>query len=246
MERILHVLVAPGRTCDSPALADLMVGRADLPVENRPRLVREIYCKTEEVGRTGLTLQPCEQYTYNQQGPLYWARHFGANTVLPMTILDGPHRNPIRLLLHVPVPWVFVLNYLMGVGLQFAVPLHVGKPKAADWVVAGGAFFLTGAVIAGWSWLIFHKKHTTTVPGKTSSRLVTWGPYRISRNPMYVGLILAYVGEALLLHQLWTIIVLPFTIAYVHRIVIPLEETRLREVFGSEYATYHERVRRWL
>lgn len=63
---------------------------------------------------------------------------------------------------------------------------------------------------------------------------------------MYVGLTVAYIGEACILHHVFPIILLPLTIAYLNRIVIPLEEKRLREVFREEYEQYAGRVRRWL
>ena len=153
-------------------------------------------------------------------------------------------RNPIRLLLHVPVPWVFVLTYLGGVVLEHFFPSGAKSLHGLD--LAGGVLFLIGAVVAGFSLLIFHKQRTTTTPGESSSKLVTWGPYRFSRNPMYVGLVLAYVGEAGLLKQAWPVVLLPFTVAYVSYIVIPVEEARLKEVFPAEYEQYRSRVRRWI
>jgi protein-S-isoprenylcysteine O-methyltransferase Ste14 len=155
--------------------------------------------------------------------------------------------NPIRLLLHVPVPWVFVLTYLFGVGLESLYRRNI-RPSPALFVssVVGSVLLATGAAIAAWSLLIFHKAHTTTVPGSASTKLVTSGPYRISRNPMYVGLIVAYLGEAGLLKQVWPLLVLPLTVAYLHWIVIPVEEERLNEVFGRAYQEYCARVRRWI
>jgi protein-S-isoprenylcysteine O-methyltransferase Ste14 len=159
-------------------------------------------------------------------------------------------RNPIRLLLHVPVPWVFVLTYLIGVVLEFAIPLHIRFHIRSAWLVGpgvvGAVLFSSGAAIAGWSLLIFRKAGTTTVPGRSSRQLVTWGPDRISRNPMYVALVLAYLGEAALLRQLGPVILLPATIAYIHWIVIPVEEARLREVFQEAYDEYRAHVRRWI
>ncbi len=154
--------------------------------------------------------------------------------------------NPVRLLLHVPVPWVFLLSYLLGIGLEFLVPPHLRKQNLHGVGVAGVVLFSAGAVIAGWSLLIFHKARTTTVPGRVSSILVMSGPYRLSRNPMYVGLILAYLGEAGILKQLWPVVVLPLTVAYLRWFVIPLEEARLQEVFKEEYEHYGARVRRWI
>jgi hypothetical protein len=121
--------------------------------------------------------------------------------------------NPFRLLLHVPVPWVFILTYLGGVGLELFFPGSAHSPGTNfASTILGGVLFATGVAIAAWGWLIFHKARTTTIPGRSSSRLVTWGPYRFSRNPMYVGLVLAYLGEAGLLHQIWPVLLLPLTI----------------------------------
>ena len=160
------------------------------------------------------------------------------------TKLQGSNGNPIRLLLRVPVPWVYVLTYIAGVGLEMARPLEILKNRTP--FVAGIVIFAAGAVIAGWSWLIFHRARTTTVPGEVSAELVMRGPYRISRNPMYAGLAIAYLGEAGILNQAWPITLLPFTLAYINSIVIPLEETRLKEAFQDEYECYRKRVRRWM
>jgi protein-S-isoprenylcysteine O-methyltransferase Ste14 len=149
-----------------------------------------------------------------------------------------------QLLLRIPVPWVFVLTYLAGVTMERMWPLGGGGDARVG--IAGGIVFVIGAVVAGWGLVLFHRERTTTVPGRASSRLVTWGPYAFSRNPMYVGLVLAYVGEAGLLRQVWPLALLPLTVAYINGIVIPLEEARLREAFQEEYERYRTRVRRWL
>ena len=149
--------------------------------------------------------------------------------------------SPFRWLMRVPVPWVFVLVYLVGVAVERFRPsdLRVG-------LAAGVVVFSLGAAVAGWGLATFHEARTTTVPGRASARLVTWGPYRFSRNPMYVGLSLAYVGEALLLRQAWPLALLPLVVAYVNWVVIPVEEAKLTEVFGAEYLSYRARTRRWL
>src|SRR5262249_1775589 len=94
-----------------------------------------------------------------------------------------------HVMLRVPVPSAFVLACLCGVGLEYALATTLigDAPRAVS--VVGGGLFVAGAALAGWGWLTFRRARTTTVPGQYSSRLVTWGPYRFSRNPMYVGLI---------------------------------------------------------
>lgn len=146
----------------------------------------------------------------------------------------------------IPVPWVFILMYILGAVLEHLFPL-----RPADWAprgltVAGGVLFGIGAIIAAWGLVTFRKARTTTVPGKASSRMVSWGPYRFSRNPMYVGLIIAYLGEAAILRQVWPVLFLPLVVAYLNWIVIPVEEAKLKEVFAEEYDQYRARVRRWV
>jgi len=154
---------------------------------------------------------------------------------------------PFRLLMRVPVPWVFVLTYLIGAGLEHVWPVQFDRNVSGRVTTSVGAvLFILGAIIAAWGLVTFHKARTTTVPGERSSRLVTWGPYRFSRNPMYVGLATAYLGEAFLLRQIWPAALLPFVLVYVNWIVIPVEQARLTEVFGAAYVTYQGRVRRWL
>ena len=160
---------------------------------------------------------------------------------------EQEHRgNPIRLLMHIPVPWVFILAYLAGAGLEFAYPSHAATEPLHGVSLAGGVLFVIGVVIAASGLFIFYKARTTTVPGRKSSTLIMKGPYRFSRNPMYVGLTIAYLGEAGILKQAWPILFLLFVVIYLNWIVIPVEEARLTEVFGAEYDQYRARVRRWI
>lgn len=155
--------------------------------------------------------------------------------------------NPFKILLHVPVPWVFVLNYLVGVALQIIFPIHIRSLEALSIIkIAGIVLFATGAIFASWSLIIFRKARTTTTPGERSAKLVMKGPYMLTRNPMYISLTLAYIGETGLLAQVWPLFVLPLVLAYVNWIVIPVEEDLLKKVFTDEYENYCRRVRRWL
>ncbi len=155
-------------------------------------------------------------------------------------------RDPSRLLTNVPVPWLFVLTYLAGVGLELVHPLADRAAASPAIPLIGAGLFVLGALLAGWGWSLFYRTGTTRVPGQSSTTLVTWGPYRLTRNPMYVGLAIAYLGEAGLLVQVWPVVLLPLTIAYLNAVVIPVEEARLREVFGAAFDRYRSSVRRWI
>jgi protein-S-isoprenylcysteine O-methyltransferase Ste14 len=149
-------------------------------------------------------------------------------------------------LLRVPVPWVFVLAYLAGVGIE-AVFHRGGFFRDYKFLTPVGVVIFTfGAGLAAWGWILFRRARTTRVPGEASTTLVRSGPYRLMRNPMYVGLTVAYVGEAAILHQIVPLVLLALTIAYLNQVVIPVEEDRLRAVFGAEYEQYQNDVRRWL
>lgn len=150
-----------------------------------------------------------------------------------------------RGMLRIPVPWVFVLAYLAGAALEAA--FHTGRWLEFRYLTpAGWTVFAMGATFAGWSWLMFYRAGTTRVPGEFSTALVTRGPYRMTRNPMYVGLAVAHVGEACILHQLIPVVLLPAVIAYLGWVVIPVEEQRLRAAFGADYDAYARKVGRWI
>ena len=160
---------------------------------------------------------------------------------------DRTHFGPLATaLLRIPVPWVFVLTYLAGVGIEIAFRTGRFLPNSKLLTPVGIVIFTVGAGLAAWGWLIFWRARTTRVPGEASSTLVTRGPYRLMRNPMYVGLSVTYVGEAAILHQIVPVVLLPLTIAYLNRVVIPVEEERLHAVFGAAYEQYQKDVRRWL
>lgn len=74
--------------------------------------------------------------------------------------------------------------------------------------------------------------------------LITTGPYRLTRNPMYAGLAVAYIGDAIAIPEFWAPIFLPLVLAYVHRSVIPVEEASLNRVPG--YDDYRAKVRKWI
>jgi len=153
----------------------------------------------------------------------------------------------IRILLKIPVPWVFVLAYLISLLFQFNIHFPEFGDTARHCIFLSGiVLFVFGGILAAWSLLIFRRARTTTVPGKNSNKLITVGPYRFSRNPMYISLTLAYLGEAGLLVQFWPVAFLPIVLLYINLVVIPLEEKILNSDFGDIYTTYCRKVRRWM
>jgi protein-S-isoprenylcysteine O-methyltransferase Ste14 len=127
---------------------------------------------------------------------------------------------------------------------HWLVPLNMpGQPvttvAGVVLTVAGVAFSLSGVGA-----MIGH--HTTVVPHHPVARLVTTGPYRLSRNPMYAGHVVAYLGVALWVGTWWPLIALPICVLATNRLVIAAEENYLTHKFGAEYLRYRSRVRRWI
>jgi protein-S-isoprenylcysteine O-methyltransferase Ste14 len=92
----------------------------------------------------------------------------------------------------------------------------------------------------------FFRARTTIRPDRAASILVTSGPYRFTRNPMYVSLTLLYAGVATLYQSIWAWLFLPVVVAYIDRRVIRPEERYLERRFGADYAHYCAKVRRWI
>ena len=98
-------------------------------------------------------------------------------------------------------------------------------------------------LIAAWS---FYRFTTNIEPWKPTSKVISSGIFRYSRNPIYTGFIIATAGIGLVLNSWWIILsVLPLA-ALLYLLVIRLEESYLLRKFGDEYANYQKRVRRWL
>ncbi len=153
----------------------------------------------------------------------------------------------VPLVMHIPPPLWFAAAFLAGWGLQHLVPLRILSPKIVSASHAiGFGLLVCGALLALSCLGLFLLARTTFIPFARSSSLVTRGPYRLSRNPMYVSLVLAYLGFAGSFVQPWALILLPIPLAVVNWIVIPFEEARLREAFGSAYEEYCAKVRRWI
>ena len=149
--------------------------------------------------------------------------------------------------MRIPVPWVFILMYLAGVAVHRVLPIAIRPSQIASIIRAAGFVFVGVGIAFAFSALgIFKKTKTTTVPHETPLTLVTSGPYRFTRNPMYVGLTLIYLGVAGIRLEIWPAIMLPLLLAYINLVVIPVEEQNLRGIFGDAYQEYGARVGRWL
>ncbi|MBS1198345.1 MAG: conserved rane protein of unknown function [Proteobacteria bacterium] len=122
-----------------------------------------------------------------------------------------------------------------------------------DWTLPGqntiAGVFYAGSAFAGITAVIaFFKARTTIHPGKPedASSLVHSGIYRITRNPMYLALLLSLIGWTFTLANPLNLLVLPIFVLYMNRFQIIPEERMLLKLFGSDFSAYQQSVRRWL
>lgn len=144
----------------------------------------------------------------------------------------------------VPPPLLYVAVFLLAAVLQGVLPLP-GIPGLTG-RIAGLFFLAVGAALILWSVGLFRRTRTSVIPVRPTTVLVIDGPYRFTRNPMYLGLLSVYLGGALVQQLLWAVLLLPMVIVMVQQLVIRKEEQYLARKFGHEYARYKTQVRRWL
>lgn len=105
---------------------------------------------------------------------------------------------------------------------------------------------VAGAGFAEPALVKFFRVRTGIIPHRPATELVIAGPYRWTRNPMYVGLAFIYTGVAFYAESLWAMLLLPLVLVAIRRLVIAREEAYLERRFGPAYLAYKGRVRRWL
>jgi protein-S-isoprenylcysteine O-methyltransferase Ste14 len=148
------------------------------------------------------------------------------------------------------------------VGFRLWPPVAIGAPLLAGWLVTlargdpvdlgtwrwplGWTLLAVFAGWNGWSLRLFGRHGTGLLPGQATHAMIEEGPYRFSRNPLYVGMLVLYLALALLAPTFWGLVVFPLAVLLVRWGAILPEERFLRERFGAPYDDYTRRVRRWL
>ena len=142
-----------------------------------------------------------------------------------------------------PSPLLTLAAFLLGLGLESFSPTQL-LPWIWNWVV-GGPLLLAGGLLFGGALKTMrdrdkHPSHSDTPPS-----LITEGPFRYSRNPIYAGHSLAHAGASFLVGSVWTLLLLLPVVLYLNG-VIKREEARLEALFGDDYDRYRQEVRRWV
>ncbi len=141
-------------------------------------------------------------------------------------------------------PHYFLLGLLLMTTLHWAIP--VARWADAPWNWAGLALLLLGLTLSASAAWLFKRRGTGVKPFSPTTKLVLEGPYRWTRNPMYLGLVLALLGVATLLGSASPLAVVPLFAMVIQGRFIVREEKLLEAAYGRDYLRYKQRVRRWL
>ena len=145
-------------------------------------------------------------------------------------------------------PAVPLFTILLGVGLKRLWPLDLGFPPPVplNYIIGGGIIV---AAILGLGWRsvsLMRGTGQSENPYKPTTQIVTQGPYRFTRNPMYLQMVLVCIGFAIILWNVWILLLSPVCALALTWLAILPEEKYLERKFGEEYLSYKRKVRRWI
>lgn len=141
-------------------------------------------------------------------------------------------------------PLVYLGAIALGLLLHFAWPIRLVSPAVS--VPLGGTAVLVAVALFLWAVNTFRTAGTPVPGNRPTTTIVRTGPYRYSRNPIYLSFSLLQLGVAFWVNSLWLLVTLMPAVALMSFVVIPREEHYLENRFPSGYLPYKASVRRWL
>jgi protein-S-isoprenylcysteine O-methyltransferase Ste14 len=148
-----------------------------------------------------------------------------------------------RVIIRPPVAWGFAA--IAGLALDWLVPLSF-LPAALPAGLLGGMVFVLALALFAWAIVTITRSGSNVPTNLPTTTIVESGPYRFTRNPIYLGMFLGLIGLAIAFDNVWLLMMLvPFAIVIRYG-VVGREEAYLERKFGDVYRGYRSRVRRWL
>lgn len=144
-----------------------------------------------------------------------------------------------------PPPLVFLAFILAGLGWSLVRPIGFGANRIAL-IVIGTLVAVVAVMLAAWAIGLFRRTGQDPAPWMPTPELIVQGPYRFTRNPMYVAMTLLQVGIGVALDNPWIVLLALPALFVVHVIAVRPEEAYLEEKFGDSYRRYRTAVRRYI
>ncbi len=142
-------------------------------------------------------------------------------------------------------PLAYAAPMAAGLAVHFAFSDRF-LPQGWVQLAAGLPLMAASGLLVAWASMTMRRAGTPVGARSSTTAVVVRGPFRFSRNPMYLSLTGLYVGIAVSVNALWVLVLLPIALVSITVGVIAREESYLERKFGTEYISYKSRVRRWL
>jgi len=153
-------------------------------------------------------------------------------------IIDRPN-----VVIHPPI--ALAIAFVAGLVVDWLYPLPF-VPTSVPRVWVGTVVFLVGLLLVIWAMVTFRRAGTRVETSKATTTIVANGPYRFTRNPIYIGMFLGLTGLAIAFDNLWMLVALVAFYFVIRYGVIAREEAYLERKFSAAYLDYKSRVRRWV
>ncbi len=146
-----------------------------------------------------------------------------------------------------PPPLIYAATLVIGLILHALYPVRLVRflPRVVR-VVLGCSLAGLALTIVTFAIRAMRRAHTNVDPSQPTTALVVEGPFKLTRNPLYLSLTLLYAGITILVNTLWSMLLLPVALAVMRKGVIDREEQYLERKFGEQYRQYKASVRRWI
>ena len=142
---------------------------------------------------------------------------------------------------------MFMITFFSGLMLTWLYPYHISAHMDSSLVrITGISLLVCSLILNLLAYREFKKSHTPHAPFMEPRKLIVNGIFSLSRNPVYLALVLSQSGLAFVFDMMWLILTTLILWIFLHTIIIPDEETMLKEMFYKEYNNYTKRTRRWI
>jgi len=148
--------------------------------------------------------------------------------------------------IRIPPPLFFFACLGLGLWLEYVFPIHLIRLSLIPRIITGCIFIIISGCIAISSFIVLIRHKTPFSTDKLTTKIVTKGSFRFSRNPLYLSLLLLLFGIAVLMLSIWLFFTIPILYILLLFKAVKPEESYLSQNFGEEYLEYSTKVRRWI
>ena len=144
-----------------------------------------------------------------------------------------------------PPPIIYLGVFILGVVFHWLFPWHISRCSSCT-LLPGIMLLIGSLIIAVWSFVYFRIRKTSLIPYCPTNTLIIDGPFKQTRNPLYLAALFLYLGLSLFFNLAWPLLFSVLQIPAMHYLVILPEEVYLEGKFGDQYREYKKTVPRWL